>query len=126
MKNAELLDTSRATARNGLELATSNDASNKKRSKERKSHHDIDGNTEHKKKHKNRDKLKASTAEVFADDVNLLGTPVKTKSKSTKEKSKKEKKSSKPKSDGKSSRNTESKSGYEEALGISTPSKEIY
>lgn len=122
-KNIALLDTSKSTENNGLKLSSSNDISNKKKSKARKSPpgDDHEGTKEHKKKHKNKDKSEVNDTDTLTNDVDLLGTPVKVKSKS-----KKDKKSSKPKSSSKSTRNTDSKSGYEEALGISTPSKEIY
>lgn len=124
IKNVNLLESSsiapksKSGEKNGLSTHDKPDKK-KKKSKESAStmeqNHDSDNKaSEHKKKHKNKEKTKSSEA---VEEVNLLGTPVKTKS--SKDKTKKEKKSSKKKSDGKS------KSGYEEALGISTPSKEI-
>lgn len=60
-------------------------------------------------------------------DVDLLGTPIKEKKdKSTKEKSNKKEKKEKKSSKNKHLTVDGSKSGYEEALGISTPSKEVY
>lgn len=58
-------------------------------------------------------------------DVDLLGTPVKEPKEKSNKKEKKEKKEKKLSKSKKSSIG-ESKSGYEEALGISTPSKEVY
>lgn len=144
VKNAALLDTSNTSEKikshekNGLpsrEKSSELSASKKKsRESKERNHHDS-GNykdkSEHKKKHKNKEKTR--TADTI-DDVNLLGTPVKAKSSSSAAKlskdksSKKEKKLSKQKmmSNDENNSKSESKSEYEEALGISTPSKEIY
>lgn len=96
--------------------------------KEKSRHESSKEKNEHKKKHKKREEHNAGD-----DDIDLLGTPVKGKTKSSKstsskDKTKKEKKSTKEKKSSKDSSllNDGSKSGYEEALGISTPSKEIY
>lgn len=90
--------------------------------------------TEHKKKHKDHKRRSEESVAANDDDINLMGTPVKTKltkaskSGSSKEKSKKEKKPTKDKKYTKNNSllNEGSKSGYEEALGISTPTKEVY
>lgn len=68
-------------------------------------------------------KKKIKLEQATGEPVDLLGTPMKKVSSSSlhNKKGKKEKKSSKVKK-----LKMESKSGYEEALGISTPSKEIY
>lgn len=109
---------SKSSEKNGISAYEKPEKKKKKKSKEsaatKEENHDSGKKaTEH--KHKNKEKSKPG--ESMIEEVNLLGTPVKTKS--SKDKTKKEKKSSKKRSDEKS------KSGYEEALGISTPSKEI-
>lgn len=127
VKNVNLLETSnsasksKSSEKNGLSAHVKPDKKKKKSkesTKEQKeeNHDNGDKVSEGRKKHKNKEKIKLST-DCLIDEINLLGTPAKTKS--SKDKSKKEKKSTKKKSDEKS------KSGYEEALGISTPSKEI-
>lgn len=76
----------------------------------------------HKKK-----KSKSNDSENVQNEIDLLGSPIKTKT--TKDREKKDKESHHKKS-SKTKKTTsgvkDSKSGYEEALGISTPSKEIY
>ena len=70
-------------------------------------------------------KKKTKPAKSENGDVDLLGTPIKESKEKSVKKEKKEKKEKKSSKNKKSSIG-ESKSGYEEALGISTPSKEVY
>lgn len=70
-------------------------------------------------------KKKSKPTKSENGDVDLLGTPVKDSKEKSNKKEKKEKKEKKS-SKSKKSSTGESKSGYEEALGISTPSKEVY
>ncbi|XP_037028736.1 AP-3 complex subunit delta isoform X2 [Bradysia coprophila] len=71
-----------------------------------------------KKRDKDRDGKKKSKHSIGDNEPDLIGTPVKHQ----KEKHKKEKKDKK----GKEKKLKDSKTGYEEAIGISTPSKEVY
>lgn len=113
--------------KNGLISDDSSTAKKKKSksqstNKEKNRHESTKEKSEHKKKHKKHEERNTGD-----DDIDLLGTPVKAKSKSasSKEKAKKEKKSSKDKKTSKDSSKL-GYEGYEEALGISTPSKEVY
>ncbi|XP_031634118.1 AP-3 complex subunit delta [Contarinia nasturtii] len=97
---------------------------NKSKSKKSKTHSSSktkEKSNENNEKSGHKKKKSKTTTITENGEVNLLGTPVKESSKKEK-KEKKEKKSSK----SKKSSVGESKSGYEEALGISTPSKEVY
>lgn len=74
------------------------------------------------KKEKKRDKERENKKKAKRNcdnEPDLMGTPVKHQ----KEKHKKEKKDKKTKE---KKLKTDSKTGYEEAIGISTPSKEVY
>lgn len=82
----------------------------------------------HKKK---KAKSKENDIENGQNDFDLLGIPIKDKATKEKKTPKEKSNNKKEKKDKKSSKSKKlsvdgSKSGYEEALGISTPSKEIY
>lgn len=101
-------------------------ADNKTKSKKLKTHSssktkEKSSENNEKSGHKKKKSSKMAKSEN-GDAVDLLGTPVKESKDKFNKKDKKEKKSSK----SKKAITVESKSGYEEALGISTPSKEVY
>lgn len=71
-----------------------------------------------KKRDKERENKKKAKRNCDNEEPDLMGTPVRKE----KEKHKKEKKDKKTKE----KKLKDSKTGYEEAIGISTPSKEVY
>lgn len=87
----------------------------KKTSSKKERKKDKDDRKEHKKK-KSSDAVVVDVRSALDEEPNLLGTPVKHHH-HKKDKKDKKTKEKKPK---------DSKSGYEEAIGISTPSKEVY
>ncbi|XP_037919686.1 AP-3 complex subunit delta isoform X3 [Hermetia illucens] len=102
----------------------------KKKSKSKDNHHTSSSTSKKDKKDKERKERKKKTSEGNNNETDLLGTPIKS---STKEKRKKDSTSSshkikdKDRKEKKSKHSKkESKSGYEEACGISTPSKEVF
>lgn len=122
IKNAALKHTT--TAKPAKETnETVPEKSHKKKSKSEATHAkegDINGKSSERKKSK-----KSKSEKEKADVLDLMGSPVASKPSTKSSKPKKEKKSSKEKGSSKTVKDA-SKSGYEEALGISTPSKEIY
>lgn len=72
-----------------------------------------------KKREKDRDGKKKSKRNISDNEPDLLGTPVKHQKEHKHKKEKKDKKV-------KEKKLKDSKTGYEEAIGISTPSKEVY
>lgn len=76
---------------------------------------DKDDRKEHKKK-KSSEAVMVDVTSALDEEPNLLGTPIK-RHHHKKDKKDKKTKEKKP---------MDSKSGYEEAIGISTPSKEVY
>lgn len=88
---------------------------NKSSTSKKEKKKDKDGRKEHKKK-KSSEAVMVDVTSALDEEPNLLGTPVKHHH-HKKDKKDKKTKEKKPK---------DSKSGYEEAIGISTPSKEVY
>lgn len=116
INNAILKDTTAADKQTKQTNVKSTEKLHKKKSKTEPSNEkegEVNGKSTDRKKTK-----KSKADKATADDLDLMGTPLKSKSK-------KEKKTSKEKVSTKSVKDA-SKAGYEEALGISTPSKEIY
>lgn len=91
------------------------DAKKKSSASKKEKKKDKDDRKEHKKK-KSSEAVMVDVNSALDEEPNLLGTPVKHHH-HKKDKKDKKTKEKKPK---------DSKSGYEEAIGISTPSKEVY
>lgn len=127
IKDASLKTTS--NDQQNIETSATKSKSKKAKVKEVKS---IDTSEKSSHSHKKKKiKSKEKDTENGQNDVDLLGTPIKDKATKEKKSSKEKSNNKKEKKDKKSSKIKKlpidgSKSGYEEALGISTPSKEIY